>query len=196
MENIFEDLINSFIENKVGIADKFINDSLAQALTENLQNLFAIDKLHAAGTGHNSGHLVNNLFRGDKIYWLDASHNNAAEDQFFVLMDAFVKYLNESCYTGITGYEFHYTLYPAGTFYKKHLDRFQDNDSRKYSMIMYLNLDWKTEDGGQLCIQHPEGAQNIDPTNGKVVFFNSKEMEHEVLLTNKPRMSITGWLKG
>ncbi len=196
MENIFEDLINSFIENKVGIADKFINDSLAQALTENLQNLFADDKLQAAGTGHNSGHLVNNLFRGDKIYWLDASHNNAAEDQFFILMDAFVKYLNESCYTRITGYEFHYTLYPAGTCYKKHLDRFQDNDSRKYSMIMYLNLDWKTEDGGQLCIQHPEGAQNIDPTNGKVVFFNSKEMEHEVLLTNKRRMSITGWLKG
>lgn len=196
MENIFDDLINSFIENKVGTADKFISDSLALALTENLQNLFTDNKLLAAGMGNNAKHNVDNLFRGDKIYWLDASHKNTAEDQFFVLMDAFVKYLNESCYTGITGYEFHYTLYAAGTFYKKHLDRFQDNDSRKYSMIMYLNLDWQLADGGQLCIQHPEGAQNIDPTNGKVVFFNSKEMEHEVLLTNKPRMSITGWLKG
>ena len=196
MENIFDDLINSFINNKVGTADKFINDRLALALTQNLQSIFAENKFTAAGTGHNKGHNLNTLFRGDHIYWLDASHNNAAEDEFFILMDAFVKYLNESCYTGITSYEFHYTLYGAGTFYKKHLDRFQDNGSRKFSMIMYLNLDWKIEDGGQLCIQHPDGILNIDPTNGKVVFFNSKEMEHEVLLTNKPRMSITGWLKG
>ena len=25
--------------------------------------------------------------------------------------------------------------------------------------------------------------------------FKSSELEHEVLVTNKPRMSITGWLK-
>jgi SM-20-related protein len=31
--------------------------------------------------------------------------------------------------------------------------------------------------------------------NGKGVFFKSGELEHEVLLANKMRMSITGWLK-
>ena len=35
----------------------------------------------------------------------------------------------------------------------------------------------------------------LSPTNGKIVFFKSSELAHEVLLSNQPRMSITGWLK-
>ncbi|MCX6313298.1 MAG: 2OG-Fe(II) oxygenase, partial [Sphingobacteriales bacterium] len=72
---------------------------------------------------------------------------------------------------------------------------FRNNDSRKYSMIMYLNAYWKLADGGELCI-HDEGKeQHISPLNGKSVFFKSNELEHEVLMTHQPRMSITGWLK-
>ena len=110
-------------------------------------------------------------------------------------MDSFVNFLNRSCYTGITGYEFHYTLYEPGSFYKKHIDQFRNNDSRQYSMIMYLNTEWKKEDGGELRIHHTDSTQNISPVNGKMVFFKSNELAHEVLVTNKLRMSITGWLK-
>ena len=129
------------------------------------------------------------------IYWLDRDHNDPYENEFFDRMDNFVSHLNESCYTGITGYEFHYTLYEEGAFYKKHLDQFRNNDSRQYSMIIYLNTGWQLADGGELCIQHSDHQQNISPENGKAVFFKSSELEHEVLITNKPRMSITGWLK-
>ncbi|WP_082468488.1 2OG-Fe(II) oxygenase [Pedobacter sp. R20-19] len=110
-------------------------------------------------------------------------------------MDKFVLYLNQTCYTGITGYEFHYTLYEPGTYYAKHIDQFQNNGSRQYSMIMYLNADWKTEDGGELCIYQNETPQNISPDSGKSVFFRSSDLLHEVLVTHKQRMSITGWLK-
>jgi len=164
-------------------------------LKENLEGLYAGKALLAAGTGNNSGHTYNELFRSDIIYWLDRSHNNEHENSFFNLMDQFVSFLNESCYTGITGYEFHYTLYEKGSFYKKHVDQFRSNDSRQYSMIMYLNNDWKEADGGELCIHHENSIENISPQNGKTVFFKSSELEHEVLITNKPRMSITGWLK-
>lgn len=130
------------------------------------------------------------------IYWLDRAHNDAVENDFFDLMDEFVLHLNKTCYTGITGYEFHYALYEKGSFYKKHLDQFRNNESRQYSMIMYLNENWEQGDGGELCI-YPSGKllQNISPENGKSVFFKSSELEHEVLITNKPRLSITGWLK-
>jgi SM-20-related protein len=60
---------------------------------------------------------------------------------------------------------------------------------------MYLNVNWVEKDGGQLSITRAEGDQQITPVNGKTVFFRSNEMEHEVLVTNKPRLSITGWLK-
>jgi len=62
-------------------------------------------------------------------------------------------------------------------------------------MITYLNTDWIAADGGQLCIYHEKESHIVSPINGTCVFFKSGEMEHEVLLSNKPRMSITGWLK-
>jgi SM-20-related protein len=196
LETIFNTLIDSFINDKVGIAEHFLNESLAGHLKENLTTLFAQNKMRHAGTGNKAIVDRNKLMRGDSIHWLDRAHNDVHENSFFDLMDRFVKYLNENCYTGINSYEFHYTLYAPGTFYKKHIDRFQNNDSRKFSMIMYLNPDWIPEDGGELCIHHESGLQNISPLNGKVVFFKSNELEHEVLTTLKYRMSITGWLKG
>ncbi len=195
MQQTFNTLINSFIENKVGIAEDFIEKSLSVNLKENLIALFTAKQLQSAGTGNNIHIEHDKLFRSDIIYWLDRKHNDVYENEFFDLLDSFVSHLNETCYTGITGYEFHYTLYKEGSFYKKHIDQFRNNDSRQYSMIMYLNDDWKEKDGGELCLHHKGKLQNISPTNGKMVFFKSNELEHEVLLTNKPRMSITGWLK-
>jgi SM-20-related protein len=63
-------------------------------------------------------------------------------------------------------------------------------------MIMYLNTDWQLADGGELRIHHHNNhQQNISPENGRTVFFKSSELVHEVLCTQKSRMSITGWLK-
>jgi SM-20-related protein len=195
LQTTFNELINSFIENKVGISENFLSESLSKHLEENLISLDIENQLISAGTGNDVQVQHNKLFRSDVIYWLDRKHNDQYENDFFDLMDDFVRHLNSTCYTGITGYEFHYTLYATGSFYKKHLDQFRNNDSRKYSMIMYLNKNWMQDDGGELCIHHPDHLQNITPINGKAVFFKSSELEHEVLLSNKARMSITGWLK-
>lgn len=195
MEKIFNTLIDSFIDNKVGITENFLSEGLAAHLKENLKALYNGKLLQSAGTGNDTLVVHNKLVRSDMIYWLDRKHNNAYENDFFDLMDKFVSYLNSTCYTGITGYEFHYALYEKGSFYKKHIDQFGNNNSRQYSMIMYLNADWVENDGGELCIHHQDSIQNITPVNGKSVFFKSSELEHEVMLTNKPRMSITGWLK-
>jgi SM-20-related protein len=195
LNNSFDELIDSYIVNQVGISGSFLSDALALSLTANLKSLYAGNQLNHAGTGNDALAVFNTLVRGDKIHWLDRTHNNTAESAFFELMDSFVLYLNNTCYTGITGYEFHYTLYETGSFYKKHLDQFKTNTSRQYSMVMYLNLDWLAIDGGELCIYQNGARKLISPMNGKSVFFKSSELEHEVLLCNKARMSITGWLK-
>ncbi|WP_076379037.1 2OG-Fe(II) oxygenase [Filimonas lacunae] len=195
MEQTFNDLIDSFISNKVGISDNFLSESLAAHLKANLNSLYAQNQMKAAGTGNNSQVVHDKLFRSDIIHWLDRKHNNVHENAFFDLMDSFVSHLNSTCYTGITGYEFHYTLYEKDSFYKKHLDQFRNNDSRQYSMIIYLNSNWQESDGGELCIHHSDSLQNISPNNCKSVFFKSSEIEHEVLVTHKERRSITGWLK-
>ena len=191
----FDSLIDSYLEDKVGISNSFIGVSLAASLKENLMRLHSTNQLLSAGIGNNTIVDHDLLVRKDKIYWLDRSHQNIHENLFFDLIDEFVLYLNSTCYTGITGYEFHYALYESGSFYKKHLDQFQNDSRRVYSMIMYLNTDWQVSDGGELCIHHTNHIQSIAPINGKSVFFKSNELVHEVLLTHVPRMSITGWFK-
>ena len=195
LQKIFNKLIDSYIDNKIGIANNFLSESLALHLKENLTALYKDELLLSAGTGNDALVSHNKLVRSDKIYWLDRKHNNTYENDFFDLMDSFISHLNSTCYTGITGYEFHYTLYEKGSFYKKHVDQFRNNGSRQYSMIMYLNPDWIEEDGGELRIYNNDTQENISPANGKSVFFKSSKLEHEVLVTNVPRLSITGWLK-
>jgi SM-20-related protein len=195
LEQPFDILIDSFLADNVGIADNFLSVALAAHLKNNLVELYRDKQMQSAGTGNDVLVTHDKLYRSDKIYWLDREHNDTHENHFFDLMDKFVAYLNRTCYTGITGYEFHYALYEAGSFYKKHIDQFKNNGSRQYSMIMYLNVDWTAADGGELCIHHADSMQRISPNNGKSVFFKSSDLEHEVLLANKARMSITGWLK-
>lgn len=195
MENSFETLIASYIENKVGISEHFLSDALANHLKENLLSLNHENLLLTAGTGNSEKLTHNTLVRSDVIYWLDKKHNNIHENAFFVQIEAFIEYLNMSCYAGITGYEFHYSLYEAGSFYSRHLDQFQDNASRQFSMISYLNNNWQEKDGGELLIHQTDNNQKISPTQGKTVFFKSNELEHEVLVTQERRMSVTGWLK-
>jgi len=195
MEDGFEDLIASYIADKVGVSEHFLSDALANHLKANLLSLHDADLLLAAGIGNSEKLTHNALVRSDTIYWLDKKHNNVHENAFFVQIEAFIEYLNTSCYAGITGYEFHYSLYEAGSFYSRHLDQFQDNASRQFSMISYLNADWQEKDGGELLIHQTGNDRKISPTQGKTVFFKSNELEHEVLVTNERRMSVTGWLK-
>ena len=50
MHVIFDTLIDSFIENKIGIAQHFLSESLALHLTENLVFLYRDNQQKSAGT--------------------------------------------------------------------------------------------------------------------------------------------------
>jgi SM-20-related protein len=195
MEKDFEAMISGYISENVGVADHFLSDELAAHLKKNILSLQKKKLLVPAGTGKNNEVLHDSKVRGDTIYWLDRSHEDKYENEFLDQIDDFVKYLNRSCFAGITNYEFHYSLYDTGAFYKKHLDQFINNPQRKFSMVSYLNENWKESDGGQLKIYQSYNDKKITPVSGKSVFFKSDELQHEVMVTNEPRMSIAGWLK-
>jgi SM-20-related protein len=182
MNQHFDTIIDSYLDNQVGISELFLDEQLASDLRCNLAALYAGDLLKKAGTGNEEIAFVDKSIRGDSIYWLDRSHNDMVENQFLDQVDRFVEYLNATCYAGIKSYEFHYARYDVGRFYKRHLDKFKSDDSRQFSVIVYLNENWISGHGGE-------------PMNGKLVFFKSSDLEHEVLITNEPRLSITGWLK-
>ncbi|HBK82398.1 MAG TPA: proline hydroxylase [Flavobacterium sp.] len=195
MNDGFEELISTYISNKIGVSTSFLNEDLATQLRQNLSYLQEREVLKEAGIGHQVSFLKDKEIRSDVIYWLDKKNENPFELAFFKLVEDFISYLNKECYAGINNYEFHYAIYKPGTFYKRHLDQFQDKKNRQFSMITYLNLNWKTGDGGELLIYKNSDCISISPTNCKTVFFKSNELEHEVLPTQQYRLSITGWLR-
>lgn len=195
MTNSFDLLIDAYLENNIGIDAAFMSDSLAKGLQENIFQLQQDNLMTAAGIGNLEIKDAHQKMRSDQIYWMDKSHDNIYEQEFLQLAEDFIDRLNSTCYTGINGYEFHYAVYAEGSFYKRHRDQFKNDSDRKYSLINYLNDNWQEEDGGQLLVYQEEAVQKILPQSKTAVFFKSDQMEHEVTVANRQRMSITGWLK-
>ncbi|HEY8659995.1 MAG TPA: 2OG-Fe(II) oxygenase [Hanamia sp.] len=195
MNNQFDLLIDSYLDNKVGIDAGFLNANLSQGLQQNILQLQRDSLMTDAGIGNEKVKDPKQKMRGDKIYWMDKTHNNIFEKEFLLQVEDFIDRLNCTCYTGINGYEFHYAVYEEGSYYKRHKDQFKNDSNRKYSLINYLNENWLEEDGGQLLVYQDEAVQKILPKSQTAVFFKSDEMEHEVTKANRSRMSVTGWLK-
>jgi SM-20-related protein len=195
MNNKFDTLIDSYLINNVGIDKIFLTEGLSKGLQQNIRQLQYDESFSYAGTGNEKLNAGNQQIRSDKIHWLDKSNNNIYEKEFLELAEEFISYLNNTCYTGIKSFEFHYAIYEKGSFYKKHIDQFKTDNKRKFSFINYLNEDWQDADGGQLHLYMNNVVQRIQPESMTAVFFKSDEMEHEVVLCKRSRMSISGWLK-
>ena len=195
MDSQFEQLIQGIMDRKYGTLEGFLPRDLVAQLRGNLQRHFEEGRMKPAGVGKNFTYQKSLKVRGDVIRWLEEGTEDPAEQTFFQTVQAFVDYLNATCYTGINAFEFHYALYGEGSFYKRHLDQFHQDHGRKYSFLVYLNDNWQVEDGGQLVLYLENEAVTIQPEGGRAVFFKADEVEHEVLPAHRTRMSIAGWLK-
>lgn len=195
MEAKFEELIEGFITGNIGISEAFLSLPLAAALQQNLLRLNKGSAMVQANIGNTIVRDDHQKMRSDKTSWLEDDTKNAAEMEFMDTIRQFMGHLNRTCFTGLNACEFHYALYEEGTFYKRHKDQLRNDDNRKFSMISYLNEDWKESDGGQLVVYQDEISQQISPNNQKAVFFQSDVLEHEVVVAKRARMSVTGWLK-
>ncbi len=199
MNPLFEPIIDGILTNGYGVADAFLSPDETVALAAQLHERRQAGQFRAAGIG-NQQVAVEKTVRGDEILWIDAAIATPAEDAFLQRIDAFVQYVNQTCYLGLRDYEFHYACYPPGTFYKRHLDQFRSDSRRRLSVICYLNINWQATDGGQLALYlpNPDGSEQtvmIEPTGGRLVCFESGRLEHEVLPAIRDRLSLTGWLK-
>lgn len=197
---LYEKVINGLMEQKYSIVDDFFSAEEVLGLRNALMQKYEEDQFKKSAIGNLANEKVIDAVRGDFILWLDEANAEGAERMFFNKLQDFTQYLNRTCFMGIAKQEFHYAVYPEGTFYKRHLDTFMNDSSRKLSVVCYLNdEDWKPEYGGELTIYFNEDgvetSKNIYPLQGRLVVFESQVLEHEVKSVNKKRLSITGWLK-
>ncbi|WP_027328804.1 2OG-Fe(II) oxygenase [Marinimicrobium agarilyticum] len=149
-----------------------------------------------AGIGRQDDFQVNRFVRSDEICWLNGESPAAAG--FLAWMDALREGLNRRLFLGLFDYEAHYASYPAGAFYKKHVDAFKGRSNRVLSTVFYLNPQWQPSDGGELVIYDEKDESEIKrvlPEYGKLVIFLSEVFPHEVLPAKRERNSIAGWFR-
>lgn len=196
-ENQFEGLIQGLIENEYGCCDDFILPGIVSGLSDNIQRLSKSENMISSGFGNKVDFKKDSSVRGDKINWIADESTNPFEMSYLKKVEKFILYLNSTCFTSISTFESHYSSYEKSSFYKRHIDQFKTEKGRKFSIVLYLNEDWKKEDGGLLSLYPKQGEQvDISPLGGRMVLFRSDEMEHEVNPSfTRERNSIAGWLK-
>lgn len=199
-KSLFEAIAENLAYSHYAVMEDVFTAEELQMLRHELYEWFDQGDFKSAGIGHKAQYQHNAAIRGDYIRWIDRKNTAPAAYFFFDFIDALSDYLNANCYIGIRSQELHFAMYPAGTYYKRHLDAFQHTAERKISVVCYLNEDWQPEEGGQLRIFVPseEGTEKtIDllPFGGRLVCFRSDLLEHEVLPATRERLTITGWLK-
>ncbi|MWV11094.1 2OG-Fe(II) oxygenase [Pseudomonas sp. R-28-1W-6] len=175
--------------------EHFLPDSLTRELARECRKRAEKGALAPAGVGRGDALAVREGIRGDRIQWLEAGQH-AACDRYLAAMDELRAALNQAFFLGLADYESHFALYPPGSFYQKHLDRFRDDDRRTVSAVFYLNQAWQADQGGALRLYPPGGeALDVLPQSGTLLLFMSAELPHEVLPASRERLSLTGWFR-
>jgi SM-20-related protein len=187
-------LVDGIAEQGYSIVEDFLSPAEIERILQLDEFKNSLLQFKKAGIGHQQDKQINEGIRGDYIQWIDCT--TAPEPLIIYLnkLKELIVAVNQSLFLSLKDYEVHMTNYPAGSYYKRHLDQFKKDDHRKLSVICYLNNDWREEEGGQLRIYLPDGEQDILPVAGRLVCFRSDLLEHEVLPATRSRLSITGWI--
>lgn len=173
----------------------FLPADLVGALANECRRRYAEGELNPAGIGRGPSQEVREAIRGDQIQWIDPGQAHAC-DQYLAAMDQLRLAINQGLFLGLEDFECHFALYPPGAFYKRHLDRFRDDDRRMVSAVIYLNNAWLPEHGGQLRMYLKGDVEyDVVPTGGCLVVFLSGEIPHEVMPATRERLSLTGWFR-
>ena len=194
MNDTFEKLVDGLADHGYAVIDNFLSKQEVEAILEVADFRNALLQFGKAGIGKHQNKQINEAIRGDYIQWIDKEKCAPPISLYLNKLDELTQYINQTLFLSLKDYEVHMTVYPAGSFYKRHLDQFKADDHRKLSIICYLNPNWKEEEGGQLRMHLPGDTKEILPIAGRLVCFRSDQIEHEVLPGTRERLSLTGWI--
>jgi SM-20-related protein len=195
-DSALERVCASIAGGHCAIVPDFLPAQVVVSLAMEARRRDAAGDFRAARIGRGKDRIVRSDIRGDRTLWLDEQAPAPAEIALWHTLETLRIALNESTYLGLFAFEGHYALYPPGTFYRRHRDRFRDDDARVLSCVIYLNAAWTAADGGALRLHVSAGdAHDILPVGGTLVCFLADRYEHEVLPATRERLAITGWFR-
>jgi SM-20-related protein len=175
--------------------------ALPPALIEELLHTFKSippEGLKQAGIGRAGDLQANSEIRRDEIAWIESADSGAA-GQWLEFSAQLQHHLNRALMLGLFSFESHFAHYAPGAFYKTHVDAFKGQANRVLSVVLYLNLEWSADDGGEMVLYSDQDPQcvleTIQPLGGTLAVFLSEDFPHEVLPTRRDRYSIAGWYR-
>lgn len=187
-------IADGLAESGYAVTEQFLSPAEINAILALEEFKKGMLQFRRAGIGKAQDHQINEGIRGDFIQWVDKESALAPIQVYFNKLIDLIASLNQNLFLSLKDFEIHMTIYPAGTYYKRHLDQFKADDHRKLSVILYLNEGWQEEHGGQLRMYLNGETKDILPEAGRLVCFRSDAIEHEVLPATRERLSLTGWI--
>jgi SM-20-related protein len=180
----------------IWIRDQFVAAAQIDSLLECARARQVRGDFAPARVGGPEGAQRREEIRGDfTCWWREPFH--PAERSLLDQLDALRLELNREAYLGLLELELHYARYPPGAGYARHVDQPRGTTQRKVSLVLYLNRNWTTLDGGMLRIHATDDRTlEIEPVAGRLVCFLTAGREHEVLPAQRERLSISGWFRG
>ena len=184
--------MDSLAENGWVYSDQILSTHDFNRLHEFAKHRLTTDQFRPAqiATG------LNQNIRSDSLLWLDS--RNPDETWIFEILENWRQNLAREFRVSAPQVEAHLTHYSPGHSYGLHCDQPQGKDSRVFTYVVYLHNSWSPSDGGELAIHSgPKGEEvhRIEPRPGRVVFFKSREIWHQVRETQFHRISLTGWFR-
>jgi SM-20-related protein len=199
LEAAIASVVTAVADQGYAVVPQFLPAAAVSALRSECLSRWRAGELGAAGIGRAAQRQQRSEIRGDHILWLDAGTAAPPVAAYLRVLERLRRVMNESLLLGLFELEGHFAVYPPGAFYRRHLDRFSDDDARVLTCILYLNDGWVADDGGQLRIYldtgEPPSHLDVLPCGGTFVSFLSADFPHEVLPARRERMAITGWLR-
>lgn len=198
-EGEFDALFRDLSEQGISITDGMLPSDLVAALYDEGLRDWQTGRFEEARVGSLDRLRRVTAIRGDTIRWLDHRHDSTAQNRFLDWSDTLRQALNAHFYLGLQRSEFHFARYAPEQGYARHMDQHRGQPHRRITLILYLTPDRRPDDGGELCLYHPDDPERewmrIAPERGRLVVFRSELLPHAVLPARRPRWSLTGWFR-
>ena len=178
------------------IRDRFAAPEEVEALRACSRERQSRGDFAAARVGGPGAEQRREIIRGDFTCWLREPFSPCERVLLERLEDLRLQF-NRELFLGLFELELHYARYPPGAAYARHVDQPQGSAQRRLSFVLYLNPDWRPDDGGALRIYAAaDNYVDVEPLGGRLVCFLTSDREHEVMPARRERHSISGWFRG
>jgi SM-20-related protein len=193
---MFTFIVDAIADRGYAVVPDFLAPTAIDALRSRALSLDAAGELTPARIGRGTNATRRDDVRGDRIRWLDERDVDSAETPLRAALEDLRVAANQELQLGLFDFEGHYAIYPPEAGYARHRDRFCDDDARVLSVVLYLNEDWRADDGGTLRLFIEDAAPvDVAPEGGTLVTFLSDRFDHEVLPARRARIAIAGWFR-